>query len=33
MPPTELECKCGMRTEGEDCLDRMVVHVREGNRE
>lgn len=31
MPPTELECKCGMIMEGEDCLARMTVHVKEGN--
>ena len=31
MPPTELECKCGMRAEGPDCLDRMSAHVKEGN--
>jgi hypothetical protein len=31
MPPTELECKCGTRREGPDCLDRMAEHVREGN--
>lgn len=31
MPPTELECKCGTRREGPDCLDRMREHVREGN--
>ena len=33
MPPTELECKCGMRAEGADCLDRMSAHVKEGNSE
>jgi hypothetical protein len=31
MPPTELECKCGTRREGADCLERMKAHVREGN--
>jgi hypothetical protein len=31
MPPTELECRCGIRMEGADCLARMRVHVREGN--
>ena len=30
-PPTELECKCGMRSEGLDCLNRMTTHVMEGN--
>lgn len=27
MPPTEIECKCGLRMEGADCLDRMRAHV------
>lgn len=31
MPPTEMECKCGLRMEGPDCLKRMSVHVHEGN--
>jgi hypothetical protein len=31
MPPTELECKCGIRTEGADCLARMSAHVKAGN--
>lgn len=32
MPPTEIACKCGERMEGADCLDRMRVHVIEGNK-
>jgi hypothetical protein len=28
MPPTELECKCGIRMEGPDCLDRMTAHIK-----
>lgn len=31
MPPTELECRCGLRTEGPDCTDRMSKHIKEGN--
>jgi hypothetical protein len=31
MPPTELECRCGVRMEGPDCLTRMSAHVKEGN--
>jgi hypothetical protein len=28
LPPTELECRCGMRKEGPDCLDRMSAHIK-----
>jgi hypothetical protein len=31
MPPTELVCKCGEIMTGDDCLDRMVAHIDEGN--
>lgn len=31
MPPTELECRCGLRMEGADCLERMTEHVRRAN--
>jgi hypothetical protein len=33
MPPTEIACRCGIRMEGADCLDRMIEHVKQGNAE
>lgn len=31
MPPIELECRCGLRREGADCLERMTEHIRAAN--
>ena len=33
MPPTELECKCGIRMEGTNCLERMTAHIVSGNQD